>query len=119
MSRRDRAIVAKHEVPGLEFGHFREQKPTARPEELGLLGVERGSPGPKGPAPKGLKNLAQGLPWVFGLRLEALKGRPLTRRQGTSLEMPVAPSGLLTLGRVSQDKPWAKLCFGGTRSSAS
>jgi len=75
-------IVARHEVPGLEFGHFKEQKPTARPEELGLLGVERGSPGPKGPAPKGLKNLAQGLPWVFGLRLEALKGRPLTRRQG-------------------------------------
>jgi hypothetical protein len=43
MSRRDGAIVAWHEVPGLEFGHFREQKPTARPKELGLLGVERGS----------------------------------------------------------------------------
>jgi hypothetical protein len=45
----------------LQFGHFRDQKPTARSKELGLLGVERGSPGPKGPAPKGLKNLAQGL----------------------------------------------------------
>jgi hypothetical protein len=30
--------------------------------------------------PKGLENLAQGLPWVFGLMPEALKGRPLTRR---------------------------------------
>jgi hypothetical protein len=39
----------------LEFGHFREQEPTARLGELGLLGTERGSPGPKG-----LKNLAQG-----------------------------------------------------------
>jgi hypothetical protein len=26
-------------------------------------------------APKGLKNLAQGSPWVFGLMCEALKGR--------------------------------------------
>jgi hypothetical protein len=95
----------------LEFGHFRDQKPTARPKELGLLGVERGSPGPKGPAPKGLKNLAHGLPCVFGLSLEALKGCPLTRRQGTSLEVPVAPSGLLTLGRVSQGKPWAMLSW--------
>jgi hypothetical protein len=44
----------------LEFGHFREQKPTVRPGELGLLGVGRGSPGPKG-----LKNLAQDLPLGF------------------------------------------------------
>jgi hypothetical protein len=65
----------------------------------------------KVPAPKGLKNLAQGLPWVFGLTPEALKGRPLTRRQGTYPEMPVAPSGLLTLGLVSQGKPWAKLSW--------
>ena len=76
-----------------------------------MLGVERDSQRPKGPAPKGLKNLAQGLPWVFGLRLEALKGRPLTRHQGTSLEMPVALSGLLTLERLSQGKPWAKLSW--------
>jgi hypothetical protein len=33
-------------------------------------------------ARRGLKNLAQGLPWVFGLMPEALKGRPLTRRRG-------------------------------------
>ena len=58
-----------------------------------------------GPAPKGLKNLAQGLPWVFGLKIEALKGRPLTRCQGTSLEMPVAPSGLLTLGAFRRANP--------------
>jgi hypothetical protein len=40
-------------------------------------------------------------------------GRPLTRRQGTSLEMPVAPSGLLRLERVCQGKPrgWAKLSW--------
>ena len=49
LSRRDSAIVAWHEVPGLEFGHFREQKPRARPEELGLLGVER--------APQARRNL--------------------------------------------------------------
>jgi hypothetical protein len=66
-------IVARHEVPGVEFGHFREQKPTARPEELGLLGVERGSPGPKGPAPKGLKNLAQRL-WGFNPELSTQIG---------------------------------------------
>src|ERR1700722_10443498 len=33
---------------------------------------------------KGLKNLAQGLPWVLGLSPEALKGRPLTRRPGAT-----------------------------------
>jgi hypothetical protein len=60
---------------------------------------------------RGLKNLAQGLPWVFGLVPEALKGRPLTRRRGTYPEMPVAPSGLLTSGCVSQGKPWAKLSW--------
>jgi len=76
------------------------------PGELGLLGVERDFPGPKG-----LKNLAQGLPWVFGLMPKALKGRPLTRRRATYPEMPVAPSGLLTLGCVSQGKPWAKLSW--------
>src|ERR1700722_5466273 len=37
---------------------------------------------------------------------EALKGRRLTRHRGTYPEMPVAPSGLLTSGCVSQGKPW-------------
>ena len=82
-------------MPGLELGHFRA-KLTARLGELSLLGVERDSSGPKRPAPKGLENLAQGLPWVFGLMPQALKGRPLTRRRGSYPEMPVAPSGLLT-----------------------
>jgi len=62
----------------LEFGHFREQKPTARPEELGLLGVERGPPGAEGICPdEGAEELspAQGLPWAFSIRPEALKGR--------------------------------------------
>jgi hypothetical protein len=40
----------------------------ARPGKLGLLGVERDSPGPKGPAPEGAEELK---PWVspgfFGL----------------------------------------------------
>jgi len=111
LSQRDSLIVAWHEVPGLEFGHFREQNSRHDPGELGLLGVERDSPGPKGPAPKGLKNSAQGLPWVFGLMPEALKGRPLTRRRGTYPEMPVAPLGLLTLGWVSQGKPWSELSW--------
>jgi hypothetical protein len=35
-------------------------------------------------APKGQESLAQGLPWVFGLSPEALKGRPLTRRAVTT-----------------------------------
>jgi hypothetical protein len=70
-------IVARHEVPGLEFGHFREQNSRHDPGELGLLGVERDSLGLKG-----LKNLAQGLPWVFRLMPKALKGRPLTRPRG-------------------------------------
>jgi hypothetical protein len=47
-------IVATHEVPGLEFETFREQNSRPDPGELGLLGVERDFPGPKG-----LKNLAQ------------------------------------------------------------
>jgi hypothetical protein len=60
LSQRDSLIVAWHEVPGLEFGHFREQNSRHDPGELGLLGIERDALGPKG-----LKNLAQGLPWVF------------------------------------------------------
>ena len=105
MSRRDDAIVAWHEVPGWSLDIL-EQNSRHDPGELGLLGVERDSPGPKG-----LKNLGQDLPWVFCLMPKALKGRPLTRRRGTYPEMPVAPSGLLTLGCVSQGKPWAKLSW--------
>jgi len=41
------------------------QIPVLNYEKLALLGVGRGSQGTKGPAPKGLKNLAQGLPWVL------------------------------------------------------
>jgi len=41
-----------------ECVRFYRAKLTDDPGELGLLGVERDSPGPKG-----LKNLAQGLPW--------------------------------------------------------
>jgi len=86
------------------------------------LGAEHGSHGLKGPAPKGLKNLAQGSPWVLGLSPEALKhstrcrllmpgGRPLTRLEEPRPEVAAAPSGLLTLERVSQGKPWAKLSW--------
>ena len=52
----------------LEFGHFGELR-RPRDQELGFLGVERGSGGPKGQ-----ENLAQDLPWVLGLSGEALKG---------------------------------------------
>jgi hypothetical protein len=38
--------------------------------------------------PTGQESLAQGLPWVFGYKPEALKGRPLMRRQESRLEMP-------------------------------
>ena len=58
-------------MPGLEFGQFREKNSRHEPGELGLLGVERDSPGPKG-----LKNLAQGLPWVFCLMPEGPEGAP-------------------------------------------
>jgi hypothetical protein len=78
-----------------------------------LLGVERGSGGPRGQessarglplylfsvnfyGPKGQENLAQGLPWVLGLSREALKGRTLTSRLGTTSLNPGAPSGLIT-----------------------
>ena len=80
---------------GLEFGHFGELRRPARPRELNFLGVKRGSRGPKGQ-----ESLAQGLPWVFGLSREALKGRPLATLPRTPREMPAAPSGLLTLGRI-------------------
>ena len=47
--------------------------------------------------PTGHESLARpGFTLGTGLRSEALKGRPLTRRRGTSREIPVAPSGLLT-----------------------
>ena len=64
MSQRDDAIVAWHQVPGLEFEHPREQN-SGDQESLIWLGVERDSPGPKGPAPKGLKNSAQGFTLGF------------------------------------------------------
>jgi hypothetical protein len=38
--------------------------------------------------PTGQESLAQGLPWVLVYEREALKGRPLTRRQEPPLEMP-------------------------------
>ena len=75
------------------------------------LAVERGSCGPKGLAPKGLKNLAQGLPWVFGLMPEALKGRPVTRRRGTYPEIADGPFRAPTLGCISQGKPWEPVGF--------
>jgi hypothetical protein len=36
LSRRDKLIVARHEVPGLELGRFREQNSLHGPEELGF-----------------------------------------------------------------------------------
>jgi hypothetical protein len=81
-----------------------------------LLGVERGSPGPKG-----LKSLAQVLPWVFGLTPEALKhstrcrllmpgGRPLMRPKEHIPKCRWPLQGSLRWG-VSQGKPWAKLSW--------
>jgi hypothetical protein len=56
----------------LEFGHFEKLSQPAQPRELSFLGIEHGSRGPKGQ-----ESLAQGLPWVFVLSREALKGHPL------------------------------------------
>jgi hypothetical protein len=59
-----RRPIAWYELPGLEFGHFREQNSPfdalslaqgrRHDRELGFLGIERDSPGPKGRAPKAL-----------------------------------------------------------------
>jgi hypothetical protein len=75
----------------MDFGHFKELRSRARPRELSLLGV-----GPGSRSPKGQESLAQGLPWVLGLSPEALKGRPLTRRPGTTSRNAGASSGLVT-----------------------
>jgi hypothetical protein len=58
LSRRGSAVVARHFEPGSAVWTFYRAKHTARLEDLGLLGVERDSQGQRGPAPKGLKNLA-------------------------------------------------------------
>jgi hypothetical protein len=49
----------------------------ARPGELGWLGVERDSPGPK-TCPEGAEELSPGFTLGFWLNAEALKRRPLT-----------------------------------------
>ena len=49
--RRDRLIVARHEVPGMAFGHS------------GKLDVGQSQVF----GPKGQESIAQGLPWVLGL----------------------------------------------------
>jgi hypothetical protein len=98
--------------------HLLESDLRNRNRESEVEKVERGFCGPKGSAPKGAeeRNLAQDLPWVFGSMPEALKhstrcrslmpgGRPLTRRRGTYPEMPVAPSGLLSLGAFPRVNP--------------
>jgi hypothetical protein len=65
---------------------FQRAKTPGASKRLTLLGFERDSSGPKGQ-----EGLAQGLPWVFGLSPEALKGRPLTRRPGTTSRNPGGP----------------------------
>src|ERR1700722_887251 len=58
--------------------------------------------------PEGARKLSPGFTLGFGFIVETLKGRPLTRRPSRN---PGAPSGLLTLERVSQGKPWAMLSW--------
>jgi hypothetical protein len=65
---------------------------------------------PSGHGTKGQENLAQGLPWVSDLSREALKG-PRYRGAEESPGTRRAPSGLITLKRVSQGKPWATLSW--------
>jgi hypothetical protein len=77
--------------------------------------LERGSCGPKDQESPGLP----GLPWVFGLSPEALKGRPLTVPMNHGPKSRWLLQGPFTLERVSQDKPGVSpgLCFLGPRAS--
>jgi hypothetical protein len=59
--------------------------------------------------PKGQESIAQGLPWVFGLSPEALKGRLLAEHPGATPECRVPLQGFDTLERATQGKPWAML----------
>jgi hypothetical protein len=80
-----------------------ESKNLRNDQELGLLGVERGSPGPKGPVLKGLKNLAQGLPWVSGEALRpggTVEVKPVPGRFVVETEpMPFQICSIVPLGR--------------------
>jgi hypothetical protein len=69
-----------------------------------------------GPTPKGLENLAQGLPWVSRNKRFALKGLEMRTPSGSklrSLSSPylVAPSGRTRTGGITQGKPWAMLSW--------
>ena len=65
----------------------------------------------KGSAPKGQESLAQVSPWVSQNKLSALKGLETRTRSGSKVRYPVAPSGLIRLGGITQGKPG--LCFFG------
>jgi hypothetical protein len=65
-----------------------------------LLAVKCASCGPRGQ-----ESLAQGLPWVFGLSPEVLKGRSLTRHPTNTSRDSAAPSGLLTLEPFPRANP--------------
>jgi hypothetical protein len=95
-----------HEVPGTGVWTFKRAKLTARPGELGFLSVEGDSQARRAEKP------SPGFSLGFWFRAEALKGAPADEApRNIYPEMPVAPSGLLTLGCLSQGKPWAELSW--------
>jgi hypothetical protein len=60
--------------------------------------------------PTSQESLAQGLPWVLGYKLGALKGRLPTRPRGTTSGSAEAPSAS-HVRLLSQGKPWAQFSW--------
>jgi hypothetical protein len=79
--------------------------PSGLTERAELLGVERGSRGPKG-----LENLAQGLP---GGRAKVMgpEGAPAFREGCVGASSAGALSGPHAINPKTQGKPWAKLSW--------
>jgi hypothetical protein len=77
----------------VEFAHFRELRPPARPRELSLLGVERSFRGPKGQ-----ESLSQG----FCFLPDAPKGAPADEAPRNRVWKCRCPFKALMLECVSQ-----------------
>jgi hypothetical protein len=75
-----------------------------------LLGVERGSGGPKGQ-----ENLAQGLPWVSQKKMLSPEGAPgrecLSHDPKAILASWYGPFRADPVGNLTQGKPWAKFSW--------
>src|ERR1700721_2987645 len=84
---------------------FQRAKLTARLGELGLLVLN------VIPRPEGSEELSPGFTLGFWFNARGPEGAPADEAPRKYPEMAVAPSGLPTLGCVSQAKPLAKLSW--------